>query len=324
MSKIRVGIVGYGNLGKASEMHILNSPDMELVCIVSRRSNIETASKVKIVHPDDVIDYKDKIDVMVLCGGSATDLPQQTPYFTKYFNTVDSYDNHSKIPEHFGNVDKVAKESNTVSIISVGWDPGIFSLNRLLGLSILPEGKGYTFYGPGVSQGHSDAVRRVDGVLDARQYTIPVEDVVNRVRNGETPDFTKREMHERHCYVVVKEEADKEKIKKEIVNMPGYFADYDTFVEYVSKEELLENHAKLPHGGFVITSGKTSEDNQHIIEFSIKLESNPEFTSAILVAYARAAYKLSQQGSIGCHTIIDVPISLISTLSREEILSMIL
>ncbi len=324
MSKIRVGIVGYGNLGKASEMHVLNSPDMELVCIVSRRSNIETASNVKVVHPDDVIEYKDKIDVLVLCGGSATDLPEQTPYFTKHFNTVDSYDNHSKIPEHFKNMDKVAKESNTVSIISVGWDPGIFSLNRLLGLSILPNGSGYTFYGPGVSQGHSDAVRRVEGVLDARQYTIPVEDAVNRVRNGETPTFSKREMHERHCYVVAKEGADKEEITNKIVNMPGYFADYDTFVEFVSKEDLLKNHAKLPHGGFVITSGKTSEDNQHIIEFSIKLDSNPEFTSAILVAYARAAYKMYRQGSFGCHTIMDVPLSYISTLSRDEILSRIL
>ena len=322
MSKIRVGIVGYGNLGKASEEHVLNSSDMELVCIVSRRNNIDTKSKVPVIHPEDIVDYKDKIDVMILCGGSATDLPEQTPYFTKYFNTVDSYDNHSNVLNHFNTVDEVAKERGTVSIISVGWDPGIFSLNRLLGESILPKGKSYTFYGPGVSQGHSDAVRRVEGVVDARQYTVPVEEAVNRVRNGETPTFTKRDMHKRNCYVVAEDGSDKDKITKEIKKMPGYFADYDTQVEFVSMDELQKNHAKLPHGGFVIRSGKTG-DNQHIVEFSIKLDSNPAFTSAILVAYARGAYKLAKQGCSGCHTILDVPLGLISTMSREEMLNQI-
>lgn len=320
MSKVKVGIVGYGNLGKACEEHVLKNDDMELVCIVSRRTNINTKSKVPVIHPDEVESLRDKIDVMILCGGSATDLPEMTPAYTKWFNTVDSYDNHSQIPEHYSKVDSVANASGYISIISVGWDPGMFSLNRLLSECILPEGKSYTFYGPGVSQGHSDAVRRIDGVADARQYTIPIDDAVSRVRNGETPDFTKRDMHVRDCYVVAKPDADKEKIAETIVSMPGYFVDYNTNVNFISQEELNEKHNKLPHGGFIIRSGVTGNENKQIIEYSLKLDSNPEFTSAVLVCYARAAYRLHKQGAKGCHTVFDVAPALLSTKTKEQLL----
>lgn len=320
MNKIRVGIVGYGNLGRACEEHVLNSSDMELACIVSRRSSIETKSNVPVISTDDVEGLRDKVDVMILCGGSATDLPEMTPSYTKMFNTVDSYDNHSQIPAHYRKVDSVANESGYVSIISVGWDPGMFSLNRLLGESILPSGNSYTFYGPGVSQGHSDAIRRIGGVADARQYTIPVEESVKRVRNGETPAFTKRDMHIRDCYVVAKDGADKEKIAETIVSMPGYFADYNTNVTFITQEELKEKHNKLPHGGFVIRSGVTGEGNKEIIEYSLKLDSNPEFTSAILVCYARAAYRLYKKGEKGCKTVFDVPPAYLSDLTTEQLL----
>ena len=320
---IRVGICGYGNLGRGVEAAVNMNEDMELVGVFSRRNpdtlKINTPS-AGVYHIDDVENFKDKIDVMILCGGSATDLPNQTPYLAKWFNVIDSFDTHARIYEHYENVNKVCLESNKTAIISTGWDPGMFSLNRVIMEAVLPNGNDYTFWGKGVSQGHSDAIRRIDGVVDARQYTIPVEEALSLVRSGANPNLTTRQKHIRECYVVVEENANKELIEKEIKEMPNYFKDYDTFVNFISLEELKEKHGGIPHGGFVIRSGMTSKENSHVIEYSLKLDSNPEFTGSVLTAYARAAYKMNKRGLIGCKTILDVsPIDL-SSKSYEELL----
>ena len=321
---IRVGIFGYGNLGRGVESAIRQNKDMELVAVFTRRSpesvKIRTQG-VAVCHADDIESYKDKIDVMILCGGSATDLPVQTPALAKHFNVIDSFDTHARIPEHFANVDASSKESGKVAIISVGWDPGMFSLNRAYAMAILPDGKDYTFWGKGVSQGHSDAIRRVEGVLDGKQYTIPVESALEAVRSGANPDLSVREKHIRECFVVAKEGADKAKIEKEIKEMKNYFADYDTTVHFISKEELDRDHSGIPHGGFVISSGKTgfNSENSHIIEYSLTLDSNPEFTSSVLVAYARAAYRLNNEGARGCKTVLDIAPSYLTEKSNEEL-----
>lgn len=321
---IRVGIFGYGNLGRGVESAIRQNKDMELVAVFTRRSpesvKIRTQG-VAVCHVDELLSYKDKIDVMILCGGSATDLPVQTPALAKHFNIIDSFDTHARIPEHFANVDASAKESGKVAIISVGWDPGMFSLNRAYAMAILPDGKDYTFWGKGVSQGHSDAIRRVDGVLDGKQYTIPVESALEAVRSGANPNLSVREKHIRECFVVAKDGADKAKIEKEIKEMKNYFADYDTTVHFISKEELDRDHSGIPHGGFVIRSGKTgfNSENNHIIEYSLKLDSNPEFTSSVLVAYARAAYRLNNEGARGCKTVLDIAPSYLTEKSNEEL-----
>ena len=321
---IRIGIYGYGNLGRGIECAIKQNPDMELVGVFTRRepSTVKILSEgVNVYHVDDALKMTDKIDVMILCGGSAKDLPEQTPYLSKYFNVVDSFDTHAKIPEHFANVDKNAKESGKVGIISVGWDPGMFSLNRLYASCILPDGKDYTFWGKGVSQGHSDAIRRVDGVKNGKQYTIPVKKALDEVRSGVNPSLTTREKHIRECFVVAEEGADLNRIEKEIKEMPNYFADYDTTVHFIGEEELQKNHSGIPHGGFVIRSGKTgwNKENNHIIEYSLKLDSNPEFTASVIVAYARACYKMSKEGQTGCKTVFDVAPCYLSLLSNEEI-----
>ena len=321
---IRIGIFGYGNLGRGVESAIRQNPDMELAAVFTRRDpatmKIRTEG-VPVYHADKAAEMADKIDVMILCGGSATDLPVQTPELAKYFNVVDSFDTHAKIPEHFAAVDAVAQESGKVGIISVGWDPGMFSLNRLFGGVILPEGKDYTFWGKGVSQGHSDAIRRVEGVADAKQYTIPVESALEAVRSGEAPELTTREKHTRECFVVAKDGADKAKIEETIKTMPNYFADYDTTVNFISQEELNEKHGGIPHGGFVIRSGKTGFEGEHthIIEYSLKLDSNPEFTSSVIVAYARAAYRMNKEGMKGCKTVFDVAPSYLSPKTGAEL-----
>ena len=321
---IKIGIMGYGNLGRGIESAIKQNSDMELVAVFTRRDPASlkiSTPQATVAHIDDAINWKDKIDVMILCGGSATDLPTQTPHFAKYFNVIDSFDTHAKIPEHFANVDKTASESGHVAIISVGWDPGLFSLNRLYGGVILPDGKDYTFWGKGVSQGHSDAIRRVEGVADGKQYTIPVEKALAAVRSGENPELTTREKHVRECFVVAKEGADKARIEEEIKNMPNYFADYDTTVHFVSQEELNRDHSGIPHGGFVIRSGKTGVglEHNHIIEYSLKLDSNPEFTASVLVSYARAAYRMNREGMCGCKTVLDVAPAYLSPKSGEEL-----
>lgn len=323
---IRIGISGYGNLGKGVEAAVRNSPDMELVAVFTRRDpstvNLRTEG-VKVVPFERIADYKDDIDVIVNCGGSATDLPKTTPCIAEYFNVIDSFDTHAKIPEHFAKVDSKAKAGNKVAVISVGWDPGMFSLNRLYMNAILPNGNDYTFWGRGVSQGHSDAIRRIEGVADARQYTVPVEKALEQVRNGENPQLTQREKHTRECYVVVKPGADKERIEKEIKTMPDYFADYDTTVTFISQEELNEKHSGIPHGGCVIRSGNTGMDlsTKHTIEYSLKLESNPEFTGSVLTAFARAAYRLSKAGESGCKTVFDIPPAMLIAESGEYIRS---
>ena len=321
---IRIGIFGYGNLGRGVENAIRQNDDMELVAVFTRRSpdtvKIDTEG-VGVYHVDDAINMTDKIDVMILCGGSATDLPEQTPELAKYFNVVDSFDTHAKIPEHFANVDKSAKASNKTAIISVGWDPGMFSLNRMYAGAVLPDGKDYTFWGKGVSQGHSDAIRRIEGVLDAKQYTIPVEEALDAVRSGKAPELTTRQKHTRECFVVAEPGADLAKIENEIKSMPNYFADYDTTVHFITKEELMRDHSGIPHGGFVIRSGRTGKnlENTHIIEYSLKLDSNPEFTSSVIVAYARAAVRLQKNGGFGCKTVLDIPPVLLSPKSAEEL-----
>ncbi len=321
---IRVGIYGYGNLGRGVESAIRQNKDMSLVAVFTRRSpesvKIRTQG-VALCHADDIESYKDKIDVLILCGGSATDLPAQTPAMAKHFNVIDSFDTHARIPEHFANVNKSAKESGKIAVISVGWDPGMFSLMRAYGMATLPDGKDYTFWGKGVSQGHSDAIRRVDGVLDGKQYTIPVESALEAVRSGLNPDLSVREKHIRECFVVAKEGANKAKIEKEIKEMKNYFADYDTTVHFISKEELDRDHSGIPHGGFVIRSGKTglNGENNHVIEYSLKLDSNPEFTSSVLVAYARAAYRLNKEGQSGCKTVLDIAPSYLTEASAEEL-----
>ncbi|MBQ5838018.1 MAG: diaminopimelate dehydrogenase [Clostridia bacterium] len=321
---IRIGIFGYGNLGRGVEAAIRQNPDMELAAVFTRRDpeTVKLSTEnIPVYRTDDVLDHKDDIDVMILCGGSATDLPVQTPYLAKHFNVVDSFDTHARIPEHFANVDKSASESGRVALISVGWDPGMFSLNRMYASAILPDGKDYTFWGKGVSQGHSDAIRRVEGVLDAKQYTIPVDEALEAVRSGSAPELTTRQKHTRVCFVVAKEGADLQKIESEIVNMPNYFADYDTTVHFITMEELKRDHSGIPHGGFVIRSGKTGFDHEHnhIIEYSLKLDSNPEFTASVIVAYARAAYRFNKEGQSGCKTVFDVAPAYLSIKSNEEL-----
>ena len=321
---IRIGIMGYGNLGRGIECAIKQNDDLELVAVFTRRdpSGVTILTEgVPVCSVDDAADWKDKIDVLILCGGSATDLPKQTPEFAKLFNVIDSFDTHARIPEHFANVDAAAKESGKVGIISVGWDPGMFSLNRVYANAILPDGKDYTFWGKGVSQGHSDAIRRIDGVKDARQYTVPVESVLERIRNGETPELTTREKHTRECYVVAEEGADLARIEKEIVTMPNYFSDYDTTVHFISEEEMKRDHSTLPHGGFVIRNGKTgwNQENTHVMEYRLKLDSNPEFTSSVIVCCARAAFRMKQEGMSGCKTILDIPPAYLSAKSGEEL-----
>lgn len=323
--KIRVGILGYGNLGRGVESGLRQNPDMELAGIFTRRrpEELETLfAQGKTYHLSKALEMKDDIDVMILCGGSASDLPQQTPEFAAYFNTVNSYDKHEEIPAHFAQVDKVAKEAGKVSIISAGWDPGMFSLNRLYANAILPDGIDYTFWGRGISQGHSDAIRRIEGVKDARQYTIPIESSLEKVRAGETPELTAREKHERHCYVVAQEGANLKEIEEAIKGMPAYFADYDTEVNFISQDQLDREHCKMPHGGFVIRSGKTGAEREHkqVIEYSLKLESNPEFTASVLIACARAAYRLNIEGQIGCKTIFDLPPAYLSPEKQEDLL----
>lgn len=321
---IRIGIYGYGNLGRGVENAIRQNADLELAAVFTRRDpstvKIQTES-VPVYHSDKVTEMTDKIDVMILCGGSATDLPTQTPKLSKLYNVIDSFDTHAKIPEHFKNVDKTASESNKVAIISVGWDPGMFSINRMYAGAILPDGKDYTFWGKGVSQGHSDAIRRIDGVADGKQYTIPVENALESVRSGSAPELTTRQKHIRECFVVAEEGADKARIETEIKTMPNYFADYETIVHFISQEELNKNHSGIPHGGFVIRSGKTGAnlEHNHIIEYSLKLDSNPEFTSSVLVAYARAAYRMSKEGFKGCKTVLDIPPSYLSPKEGSEL-----
>ena len=326
---IRIGIFGYGNLGRGVECALRQNADMELKAVFTRR-NPETVKiltqGVPVYHADRVAEMKDEIDVMILCGGSATDLPVQTPALAKLFNVVDSFDTHANIPVHFANVNEQAAATEHTAIISVGWDPGLFSLNRLYGGAILPDGKDYTFWGKGVSQGHSDAIRRVEGVAGGKQYTVPVQEALDAVRRGENPELTTREKHTRECFVVAKEGADKARIESEIKNMPNYFADYDTTVNFISEEELQRDHSGIPHGGFVIRSGRTGKnlENNHIIEYSLKLDSNPEFTSSVLVAYARAAYRMYNKGDFGCKTVLDIPPAYLSPKSGEELRSTLL
>ena len=320
MRKIRIAIAGYGNLGRGVELAVAANDDMELVALFTRRApeQVKPLSGVKVYSMDAAKDMKDDIDVLILCGGSANDLPTQTPELAKYFNVVDSFDTHARIPEHFANVDAVCRQSGKIGIISVGWDPGMFSLNRIVSEAILPHGATYTFWGRGVSQGHSDAIRRIEGVKDAKQYTVPVESALERVRSGENPELTTRQKHTRECYVVAEEGADLERIRREIVTMPNYFADYDTTVNFVSAEELREKHAGIPHGGKVIRCGTTGEKNTHVIEYSLKLDSNPEFTAGVLVAYARAAFRLSSEGEVGARTVFDIAPKYINPMSFEE------
>ena len=321
---INVGIIGYGNLGRGVECAIKQNDDIELKAVFTRRdpSSVSVLTEsAEVCNVADIEKWQGKIDVMIICGGSATDLPEQTPKYAKMFNVIDSFDTHARIPEHFANVDKAASEAGTVGIISVGWDPGLFSLNRMYANAILPNGQDYTFWGKGVSQGHSDAIRRVEGVKDGKQYTIPIESALEAVRSGKNPELSTREKHLRECFVVLEDGADAAKVEAEIKNMPNYFADYDTTVHFISEEELKANHSGIPHGGFVIRSGKTgwNEENNHVIEYSLKLDSNPEFTSSVLIAYARAAYKMKAEGQSGCKTVFDVPPAYLSAQSGEEL-----
>lgn len=325
---MKIAIYGYGNLGKGVELAVRQNEDMELFGVFTRRNpeDLKTLTGIKAYSSDDIEKYKDDIDVLIICGGSATDLPQMTPALAKNFNVIDSFDTHADIPVHFAKVDKVAKENGTTAAISVGWDPGMFSLNRLYANSIIPDGKDYTFWGKGVSQGHSDAIRRIEGVIDARQYTCPVEDAMAKVRNGENPELTTREKHTRLCYVVAEDGADLSRIENEIKTMPKYFADYDTTVNFISQDELNRDHKGIPHGGSVIRTGKTglNGENKHVIEYSLKLDSNPEFTASVLVAYARAVYKLNKKGDIGCKTVFDIAPADLSPMSHEEMLAHLL
>lgn len=319
--KIKIAIVGYGNIGKGVELAIKKNPDMALEAILTRRNSgdlITKAPRDRIYHVAEA-QHMDNIDVAILCGGSATDLPEQGPYFASLFNTVDSYDTHAKIPSYFWHVNEAARDAGTTSIISTGWDPGLFSLLRVIEEAALPGGQGYTFWGTGVSQGHSDAIRRIDGVKDARQYTIPIEDAVARVRSGENPELTTREKHLRDCYVVAEDGIDKKRIETEIQTMPNYFSDYDTKVSFISQQEMDDNHSGMPHGGFVLRSGNTSPQHKQLIEFSLKLDSNPEFTGNILVAYARAAYRMNKEGLIGAKTVLDIAPAYLSIRSNDEL-----
>ncbi len=321
---IRTGILGYGNLGRGVELALRQHPDMELVGIFTRRDpkTIQTATGAPVFELRRASAMKNEIDVMILCGGSATDLMEQSPEFVRFFHIVDSFDTHARIPEHYRRVGQAARESGKLAIISAGWDPGLFSVHRLYAEAVLPHGRDYTFWGPGISQGHSDALRRVPGVLDARQYTLPSEDALDAVRGGEAPELTTRQKHTRLCFVAAEEGADREAIRQEIVQMPHYFADYDTTVEFVSREELLRDHGGMPHGGFVFRSGTTGENGEtrHIYEFSLKLDSNPEFTSSVLVAYARAAVRMAAQGQSGARTVLEVPPVLLSPRPIEDLI----
>jgi diaminopimelate dehydrogenase len=320
---IRSGILGYGNLGRGVELAIQHCPDMELAGVFTRRdpASLKTVTCANVYSMEQAETMQDDIDVMILCGGSATDLPEQTPKFASMYNVVDSFDTHANIPAHFAAVDAQAKANGKTAIISTGWDPGMFSLNRVLMQAILPQGDTYTFWGKGVSQGHSDAIRRLDGVKDARQYTIPVESALEEVRNGEAPQLTTRQKHLRECFVVAEEGADLARIEQQIVTMPNYFADYDTSVHFISEEELKANHSGIPHGGFVIHSGKTgvNSENTHVIEYALKLDSNPEFTASVLVAYARAAYGMHKDGITGCQTVFDVAPRYLIPVSNEHL-----
>ncbi len=322
--KTRIGIMGYGNLGRGVEIAVNAAPDMELAAVFTRRApeTVKILSPdVPVVHADDAANWTDKIDVLILCGGSATDLPTQTPEYAKLFNVIDSFDTHARIPEHFANVDAAAKEAGKIGIISVGWDPGMFSLNRVYANAILPDGNDYTFWGKGISQGHSDAIRRIKGVKNAKQYTIPVESALEAVRAGENPELTTRQKHTRECFVVLEEGADAAWVENEIKTMPNYFADYDTTVHFISEEELLRDHAGMAHGGFVFRSGCTgvNKEHKHVIEYSLKLDSNPEFTTSVLVAYARAAKRLYDEGQRGCKTVLDIAPAYLSDKSGEEL-----
>ena len=323
MSKIRIGIVGYGNIGRGVEQAIKRNEDMELAAVFTRRdpASVKVATEgAKVMHMDDMLSMKGDVDVMVLCGGSATDLPVMGPEIAANFNTIDSFDTHAKIPEYFANVDKAAKEGNNISIISVGWDPGMFSLNRLYAESILVQGSTYTFWGKGVSQGHSDAIRRIPGVKNAIQYTVPVDEAVDQVRSGSEPKLTTRDKHTRECYVVAQEGANKAEIENAIKTMPNYFDEYNTTVHFISEEELKRDHSKMPHGGFVIRTGETGEEgNKHVIEYSLKLDSNPEFTASVLIAYARAAYRLNQKGENGVRSVFDIAPALLSMKTPEQL-----
>ncbi len=324
--KIRVGIVGYGNVGKGVELALSNTNDMELVGIFSRRDISTLNSKIgkpTFIHYDNIYDYEDKIDVMLMCGGSATDLIEQCPYVGKKFNIVDTFDTHAKIPEYFKTVEASTKQNNKLSIMSVGWDPGMFSIIRMISQAILPNGKDYTFWGKGVSQGHSDAIRRVKGVKNGIQYTIPIQSAIQKVRNGEQPQLSTRDKHLRECFVVLEQDADKKQVEHDIKTMPNYFADYDTNIYFVTEEELKENHSKMMHGGFVLRTGTTG-NNKHIIEYSLKLDSNPEFTGSVMVAYARACFRLNKEGHVGVKTVLDVPLSYLSDKSYEELISTLL
>ncbi len=321
---IRIGILGYGNLGKGVECAVAKNKDMELVGVFTRRNpdsiNVMTDG-VKVYHESEIENMRDQIDVLILCGGSATDLPEQTPKYAALCNVVDSFDTHARIPEHFANVDKASKAAGKTSVISCGWDPGMFSLNRLYANCILPDGKDYTFWGKGVSQGHSDAVRRIDGVKDCRQYTIPIEAAMQSVRNGEQPEFTTRQKHLRECFVVAEDGADLARIEDEIKNMPNYFADYDTTVHFITEDEMKANHSGLPHGGSVIRTGVTGLNNEHthVVEYNLKLDSNPEFTGSVIAAYARAVYRMNNEGQTGCKTVFDIAPAYLSNLSGEEL-----
>ena len=322
--KTRIGIMGYGNLGRGVEIAVNAAPDMELAAVFTRRApeTVKILSPdVPVVHADDAANWTDKIDVLILCGGSATDLPTQTPEYAKLFNVIDSFDTHARIPEHFANVDVAAKEGGKIGIISVGWDPGMFSLNRVYANAILPDGNDYTFWGKGISQGHSDAIRRIKGVKNAKQYTIPIESALEAVRAGENPELTTRQKHTRECFVVLEEGADAAWVENEIKTMPNYFADYDTTVHFISEEELLRDHAGMAHGGFVFRSGATgvNKEHKHVIEYSLKLDSNPEFTTSVLVAYARAAKRLYDEGQRGCKTVLDIAPAYLSDKSGEEL-----
>ncbi len=326
--KIRVAIMGYGNLGRGIESAVRQNGDMELVAVFTRRDpqTVKVAGEVPVYRVEELLNKKDNIDVLMMCGGSATDLPKQTAQYAKFFNVVDSFDTHAKIPEHFANVDLAAKEGGKIAMISVGWDPGMFSLNRLYANAILRDGSDYTFWGKGVSQGHSDAIRRIPGVKNAKQYTIPVESALEAVRNCENPVLTTRQKHTRECFVVAEEGADKAWIENEIKTMPNYFADYDTTVHFITEEELQRDHAGIPHGGFVLRTGKTGFDGEHnhVIEYSLKLDSNPEFTACVLIAYARAAYRMQKEGMTGCKTVFDVAPAYLSPMTAEEMRSKLL
>ncbi|MEW9701163.1 diaminopimelate dehydrogenase [Paenibacillus sp. SI8] len=321
VANIKMGIVGYGNLGRGVVSAIRQNPDMELVGIFTRRdpASMKGEGNVPFYSVSDVEQFKGRIDVLILCGGSATDLPEQGPFFSKMFNTVDSFDTHAKIPDYFDEVNQSAKQSGQVAVISTGWDPGMFSLNRLIAQSILPEGKEYTFWGKGVSQGHSDAIRRVEGVKNGVQYTLPSSEVMGQIRSGHTPELSTREKHTRECFVVAHEGADLERIKQEIVSMPNYFSDYDTTVTFITEEELQKNHATMPHGGFVFRSGLTGSGSKQLIEYSLTLDSNPEFTASVLVAYARAAYRLNREGQSGARTVFDIAPGYLSPKSPEQL-----